>query len=163
MKAIAIKDDIYWVGAIDWQRRDFHGYTISPHGTTYNAYLVKDEKITLFDTAPAAFAGELLCRIAQVCDPKSIDYIVANHGEMDHSGALPELVDRIRPEKVFCSPMAAKSLAAHYDVANWPLTVVDLKAPLSLGARHVHFVETRMLHWPDSMVSYIPEDKLLIS
>jgi len=163
MKPVAIKDDIYWVGAVDWQRRDFHGYSISPKGTTYNAFLVKDEKITLFDTVPGTFAGELLCRVSQVCDPKSIDYIVANHGEMDHSGALPELVERVKPEKVFCSPMAAKSLAAHYDVSKWPLTVIDPKTPLCLGKRHVHFVETRMLHWPDSMVSYIPEDKLLIS
>jgi flavorubredoxin len=163
MKPVAIKKDIHWVGAIDWQRRDFHGYSISPQGTTYNAFLVRDEKTVLFDTVPKNFTDELLCRVAHVCDPSSIDYIVANHGEMDHSGALPELVARVRPEKVFCSPMAAKSLAAHYDVSSWPLAVIDLKNPLCLGARHVHFVETRMLHWPDSMVSYIPEDRLLIS
>ncbi|MBF0481884.1 MAG: flavodoxin domain-containing protein [Desulfovibrionaceae bacterium] len=163
MKPVAIKDDIYWVGAVDWQRRDFHGYTISPYGTTYNAFLVKDEKITLFDSGPKGFAGEILCRAAQVCDLADIEYIVANHGEMDHSGALPELVERIRPKKVFCSPMAAKSLAAHYDVSGWPLEAVDFKTPLCLGKRNVHFVETRMLHWPDSMVSYLAEDKLLIS
>jgi len=163
MKPFEIKKDVYWVGAVDWTGRDFHGYSLSPQGTTYNAYLVIDEKITLFDTVKVEHYEELLCRIANVVDPGKIDYIVVNHLEPDHAGCLDKLIERCKPEKVFCSPMGEKSMKAHFHNKDWPVEVVKSGDQISIGARDVHFMETRMLHWPDSMFSYIPQDKLLIS
>lgn len=162
MGATEIKKDIYWVGALDWNIRDFHGYS-TYKGTTYNAYLIKDEKITLFDTVKKEFKNDLLHHIYQIIDPEKIDYLVINHVEMDHSGSLPLLIDRIKPEKIFCSPMGKKALLEHFHREDWPYEVVKSGDSISLGSRTVHFLETRMLHWPDSMFSYIPEDKLLIS
>lgn len=157
-----IKPDVYWVGAIDWNVRDFHGYS-TPAGSTYNAYLVVDEKTVLFDTVKKPFAKDLISRITEVVVPKRIDYIVVNHVELDHSGALPEIVNVVKPEKIFCSPNGKKALLAHFHCEDWPLEVVQTGSSVSLGSRTVRFIETRMLHWPDSMFSYIEEDGLLIS
>ncbi|THB67636.1 MAG: FprA family A-type flavoprotein [Desulfovibrio sp.] len=162
MKPVEIKPDVFWVGAVDWVSRDFHGYSLSPMGTTYNAYLVKDEKITLFDTVKPEFQGEMLCRMAQVAKPEDIDYIVVNHLEPDHAGCLPQMIEMIQPEKVFCSPMGEKAMKAHFHYEGWPVEVVKTGDSINIGKRDIHFVETRMLHWPDSMVSYIPQDKLLV-
>ena len=163
MKALEIKKDIYWVGAVDYASHDFHGYSLSPRGTTYNAYVIKDEKNVLFDTVKESFAGTMLCRLASVMEPCKIDYIVVNHVELDHSGALPKLIEACKPETVFCSPMGLKAIEAHFSGwENWPLKVVKTGDSISIGKRSIHFVETRMLHWPDSMVSYVPEDKLLV-
>lgn len=162
MKATEIKPDIFWVGAVDWNNRDFHGYSIKK-GTTYNAYLIRDEKTALFDTVRRGFTTDLLHNLRQVTDPQKIDYIVVNHVEMDHSGALPELVELIKPEKIFCSPMGHKALLEHFHRPDWPYQIVKTGDEIKLGKRTVKFIETRMLHWPDSMFSYIPEDKLLIS
>ena len=163
MQPVEIKKDIWWVGAVDYDNRDFHGYSISPGGSTYNAYVVKDEKVTLFDTVAKHDTGTLLCRLAKVTPLEKVDYIVCNHMEMDHSGALAEVVARCKPEKIFCSQMALKSMAGYFDISNWPVQAVKTGDSISLGKRTVTFVETRMLHWPDSMVSYIPQDKLLIT
>ncbi len=163
MQPVEIKKDIYWVGAVDYDNRDFHGYSISPSGSTYNAYVVKDEKTVLFDTVSGHSTDAMLCRLSQVTPLEKIDYIVCNHLELDHAGALPELVARCKPEKIFCSAMGLKSMAGYFDISNWPVHAVENGEEISIGKRHVKFVETRMLHWPDSMVSYIPEDKLLIS
>ena len=164
MKALEIKKDIYWVGAVDYASLDFHGYSLSPRGTTYNAYVVKDEKNVLFDTVKDTFAGTLLCRLSSIIEPGKIDYIVVNHVELDHSAALPRLIEACKPEAVFCSPMGLKAIETHFaGYENWPLKVVKTGDSISIGKRSIHFLETRMLHWPDSMFSYIPEDKLLIS
>lgn len=162
MGALEIKENIHWVGAIDWNIRDFHGYS-TYKGTTYNAFLAMDEKITLFDTVKKPFLQEMLHNIKQLTDPAKIDYIVVNHVELDHSGCLPEMVELIKPEKIFCSPMGEKAIQSHFHPTGWPLEVVKSGDTLRLGKKTVHFLETRMLHWPDSMFSYIPEDKLLIS
>ncbi|MGV1100209.1 FprA family A-type flavoprotein [Thiovibrio sp. JS02] len=163
MSAIEIKKDIYWVGAVDWNIRDFHGYS-TEKGTSYNAYLVKDEKIALFDTVKKELKNDLVHHLHQVLgDPAKIDYIIVNHVEMDHSGALPELIDLIRPEKIFCSPMGKKALIEHFHREDWPYEVVATGDSINLGKRNVQFLETKMLHWPDSMFSYLPEEKLLIS
>jgi flavorubredoxin len=162
MKPVEVKKGVYWVGAVDWDIRDFHGYS-TYKGTSYNAYLVVDEKVTLFDTVKKGFAGDLLHRVRNIIDPKRIDYLVVNHVEMDHSGSLLEVVKEIEPEKVFCSPMGHKNLLAHFHAPDLPYEIVKSGDTLNLGSRTVHFLETRMLHWPDSMFSYIPEDKLLIS
>ena len=112
MQPVEIKKGIYNVGAVDWNIRDFHGYS-TLKGTTYNAYLVVDEKITLFDTVKKPFLGDLVCNISRIVDPGKIDYLVVNHVEMDHSGAVPEIIDLIRPEKVFCSAMGKRTLIEH--------------------------------------------------
>jgi len=159
---VEVKKGIHWVGAVDWSVRDFHGYS-TPKGTTYNAYLVIDDKITLFDTVKKPFKGDLLHNIYKVLEPAKIDYLVVNHVEPDHSSALPEMMEIIRPEKLFCSPMGKKALLDHYHRDDWPYEVVETGRQVSLGKRTVTFIETRMLHWPDSMFSYIGEESLLIS
>jgi flavorubredoxin len=153
---------IHWVGAVDWDIRDFHGYS-TYKGTTYNAFLVIDEKVTLFDTVKHSHKGELLRNIRAIIDPEKIDYIVVNHVEMDHSGSLPELVELIKPEKIFCSPMGQKAILDHFHRPEWPFEVVKSGDEVSLGKRTVQFIETRMLHWPDSMFSFLKEDGILFS
>ncbi|MDL2316027.1 FprA family A-type flavoprotein [Desulfovibrio sp. OttesenSCG-928-A18] len=164
MQPVEIKKDIFWVGAVDFESRDFHGYSLSPQGTTYNCYVVKDEKNVLFDTVKHEFTPTMLCRLSKLMDPADIDYIVVNHVELDHSGSLPQLIAMCRPEAVICSPMGQKAIEAHFkDWEQWPIKVVKSGDSISIGKRSVCFLETRMLHWPDSMFSYIPEDRLLIS
>jgi flavorubredoxin len=148
---------------VDWNIQDFHGYSKSPQGTTYNAYLVMDDKITLFDSVPAAFQMDLYHQIRSLIPLEKIDYIVCNHIELDHAGAMPFLMDKINPEKVFCSKQGQRMLLDHFHQPDWPYHVVKTGDSISLGKRTVQFIETPMVHWPDSMFSYIPEDKLLIS
>lgn len=162
MQPTQIRDNIYWVGAVDWGVRDFHGYS-TPRGSTYNAFLLTDEKTVLFDTVKEPFAGDLVRRIGEVTDPAKIDYIVVNHVEPDHSGALPEIVDLVNPQKIVCSPQGHKALLAHFHRDDWPYEVVKTGDEISVGSKTIRFIETRMLHWPDSMFSYVPEDRLLIS
>ncbi len=160
-KAIKLTEHVYWVGAIDWTIRDFHGYT-TKRGSTYNAYLIMADKITLIDTVKGPFKGELMARIASLVDPKRIDYIVSNHSEMDHSGCLAEVIEEVQPEKVFASVMGAKALNEHFRIDREIVPVKD-GSELSLGNLTLSFMETRMLHWPDSMFSYLKEEKLLFS
>jgi flavorubredoxin len=162
MDKVEIKEGIYWVGGIDWNIRDFHGYS-TLKGTTYNAFLVIDERVTLFDTVKKGFREDLLRRISAVIDPKKIDYVVVNHVEMDHSGSLPEIMEICRPSKLFCSSRGKQALLQHFHRPEWPYEVVATGSEIKLGRRTVRFLETRMLHWPDSMFSYIPEERLLIS
>ena len=163
MKPFTIKDGIFWIGDIDYNSRDFHGYSRSPQGTTYNAYLVLDEKNVIFDTVKAEAADTMLCRLGHIIPPEKVDYIVVNHVELDHGGALPRLVEACKPEKIFCSPLGKKALEGHFDITGWPVEVVKTGDVISIGRRSVQFLEARMLHWPDSMFSYIPEEKMLIS
>ena len=159
--AVKVTENVYWVGAIDWSIRNFHGYETG-RGSTYNAFLVLDEKITLIDSVKGPFVGELLARIRSVIgDVTKIDYIVSNHAEPDHSGGLPATIEAIKPEKVFASPVGQKTLTAYY--GDLGITPVKTGEAISIGKGNIAFVETKMLHWPDSMVSYIPEEKLLIS
>jgi len=162
MQATEIAKNMYWVGVVDWGIRDFHGYS-TPDGSTYNAYLLVDEKTVLFDTAKKGFSGELLDHIRQIVEPEKIDYIVVNHVEMDHTGCLPEIIDIVKPEKIICSANGKKALLAHFHRDDWPYEVVGTGQTLNTGTKTIKFIETRMLHWPDSMFSYIEEDRLLIS
>jgi len=159
-RAQQITDSVYWVGAIDWGLRDFHGYATS-RGTTYNAYLVLADKIALIDAVKAPFKNELLARIASVIDPQRIDVIVSNHSEMDHSGCLPEVIAAVEPERVVASKAGAETLRQHFDLTS--IEAVEDGAVLDLGNRTLQFVETKMVHWPDSMLTYMPEEKLLFS
>jgi len=160
--AYKIKNELYWVGAIDWALRDFHGYS-TEKGSTYNAYILKDEKVVLFDTVKAPFESEMMERISSIVSPEKIDYIVINHVEMDHSGALPLVIDKIKPEKIICSAKGKEALLSHFKRNDWPYHVVKTGDVINVGKRNITFLETPMLHWPDSMFSYINGDNILIS
>jgi len=160
MKPVEIKKDIYWVGGIDWDLRDFHGYS-TERGTTYNAYLIIDKKITLVDTVKHYLFDELIERIKHIVDPSRIDYIITNHVEMDHSGSLPKMMELCRNATVIASPNGEKGLKKHFR-ADWDMKVVSTGDSINIGKNNLHFVLTPMLHWPDSMVTYIPEEKLLL-
>jgi len=160
-KAVEISENVYWVGAIDWAIRDFHGYS-TKRGTTYNAYLILADKVTLIDTVKAPFKDELIARIASVIEPEKIDYIVSNHSEMDHSGALPEVIELAKPEKVFTSAMGVKTLAEHFHSQERLVPVKDGES-ISLGNMKLTFIETKMLHWPESMFSYLADEGILFS
>ena len=161
MKAIEIKKDIYWVGAIDWSLRNFHGYQTG-RGGTYNAYLILDDKITLIDTVKKGFESELLERISSVIPPERIDYILSSHVEADHSGSIPFMAQHCPNATIITSlPNGLKGLKAHYGDLNYQ--GVKAGESISIGRCTLHFVTTPMLHWPDSMVTYCPEEKILFS
>ncbi len=162
MKALTVKPNIHWVGARDWAVRDFHGYKTS-RGSSYNAYLVMDEKIALIDTVKATHVNDLMDRLASVVDPSKVDYIVINHVEMDHSGALPDMMKLAPNATILTSKNGEKAIRAHFDAEGWNIQVVKSGEEISLGKRTLNFVHTPMLHWPDSMVTYMPEEKLLFS
>lgn len=163
MRPIQITDNIYRVGAIDWNLRDFHGYS-TPYGSTYNAYLIMDEKITLIDNVKAGFADVLLHNISQIVDPSKIDQVINNHTEPDHSGSLSEVMRHIGMEKpVYCSKMGLKNLPKHFPGVELNLQPVGTGDVISTGKNNLHFIETKMLHWPDNMFCYMPEQGLLFS
>lgn len=161
MQAVKLTDKVWWVGAIDWGLRDFHGYATS-RGSTYNAYLIMADRVTLVDTVKAPFKDEMMTRIASVIEPEKIRYIISNHSEMDHTGSLPVVIDEIKPEKVFASKMGVDALNAHFHFDR-QITPIQEGETLDLGGRTVTFYETRMLHWPDSMFSFLHEDGILFS
>ncbi|UCD13072.1 MAG: FprA family A-type flavoprotein [Thermoplasmatales archaeon] len=160
MNKVEIKPDIYWVGAIDWDIRSFHGY-LTQRGTTYNAYLIVDKKITLVDTVKHYLFDEMVSRIKEIVPPSKIDTIISNHVEMDHSGSLPKLLDICQNVKVITSTLGLKGLKRHYK-KDWNFKVVKSGDTLNIGKRTLHFVHIPMVHWPDSMVTYSPKDKLLL-
>lgn len=159
-RAVKVSEHVWWVGAIDWALRDFHGYATS-RGSTYNAFLVQAEKLTLIDTVKAPFKDEMLQRVASVADPSQIDVIVSNHSEMDHSALVGELARELDVEAVYASKQGARALKEHHIAED--VTVVEDGQEVDLGGVHLAFHETRMCHWPDSMVSFLKEDKLLFS
>ena len=162
MEPIEISKGVYDVGVIDWNIRDFHGYS-TDLGTTYNAFLIVDDKIALVDTVREGFAGQLLENISRIVDPKKIDFVISNHTEMDHSGGIARVMHRIGEDKpIYCSKMGQKNLPKHFSSAfNYqPVASGD---ELSLGSRTLTFLETRMIHWPDSMFTYLNENQILFS
>jgi len=159
--AVKITDKVWWVGAIDWKIRDFHGYLTS-RGTTYNAFLVMGEKITLIDTVKEPFMDEMLSRIRSVVDLSKIEYIVSNHAEMDHSGGLNRMAALCPKAEILASKMGVRALNDQLHPAYRIREVADGEK-LDIGGLTLEFCETRMLHWPDSMFTYIPELKLLFS
>ena len=158
--AVRISEHIYWVGAVDWALRDFHGYA-TERGSTYNAYLVTGEKTALVDTVKTPFLGEMLARIQSVLPLEQVDYLISNHAEMDHSGALPQAISLMKPEKVIASTNGVSALHDHFHLDQEITPVKDLES-LSLGDLTLTFVEARMLHWPESMMTYVAEDKVLL-
>ncbi len=160
MKPLEIKPGVFWVGGIDWNLRYFHGY-LTPRGTTYNSYLIIDEKIVLVDTVKHYLFDEMWSRVKEVVDPAKIDYLVVNHVEMDHSGSVPKLLEAAPQIKIVTSPKGQKGLDRHYK-KSWDYMIVNSGDELKLGQRTLKFVHTPMVHWPDSMVTYIPDQKLLL-
>jgi len=161
LQAIKISENVYWVGAIDWKLRDFHGYSTS-HGSTYNAYLILGEKPILIDTVKAQFYEEMLARISSVIDPQNIRYLISNHSEMDHSGSIPKFIDLVHPEKIFASKLGVPTLKEHFHF-NAEITAVNDEEIITLGNRSFKFIETRMIHWPESMFTYYLDEKILFS
>jgi flavorubredoxin len=161
LQATQITEHVYWVGAIDWAARDFHGYRIG-RGTSYNAYLVLADKVTLIDTVKDHFEREMVTRIASVIDPQRIDYVISNHAEFDHSGCLPQVIAELRPERVFASRRGVAALADHFHFGQ-EITPVKEGESLSLGDMTLAFVETPMLHWPESMFTYLAQERVLFS
>ena len=162
MPIIKIAPDIYSVGVIDWDVRNFHGHTYTTkRGSTYNAYLILDEKIALIDTVLGSFGAELIENIRQVIPVEKIDYVIANHVETDHSGAMPKLMKLIPNAKVFGTAKCKEGLYRNY-YQNWDFQVVKTGDELKLGKRSLKFIEAPMIHWPDSMFTYCPQDALLM-
>lgn len=158
-----VKNNIYWVGKIDWELRKFHGDEYSTHrGSSYNSYLIKEDKVALIDTVWRPFAKEFVENLANEIDLNKIDYIIANHAESDHSGALPELMRLIPDTPIYCTKNGVKSLKGHYH-QDWDFQVVKTGDKLNLGKKELVFVEAPMLHWPDSMFCYLTGDSVLFS
>jgi len=161
--SLNVKNNIHWVGKIDWELRKFHGDEYSTHkGSSYNSYLIKEEKVALFDTVWGPFAKEYVENLAKEIDLNKIDYIIASHAENDHSGALPELMRHIPDVPIYCTKNGVKSLKGLYH-QDWNFQIVKTGDKLSLGSKELIFIEAPMLHWPDSMFAYLTEDAVLFS
>ena len=162
MSKVQLAKGVYWVGAIDWNVRNFHGYS-THRGTTYNAYLIVDEKIALIDTVKAPFYDEMAARVREIVSFDKIDYVISNHVEMDHSGSLPmALRDAKNAKLVTLEKFGENGLAKTFH-QSWPTIAVKEGSTVDLGKRKLAFIPTPMLHWPDSMCTYLVEDKLLFS
>ena len=160
MAKVELKEGIYWVGAIDWDIRDFHGYT-TRRGSTYNSYLIVSDKIALVDTVKDGFFPQALERIKEIVDPKDIDYLVSNHVEMDHSGSINAFLDVAPRATIYSTKRGHEGLLSHFNIDR---EFVEVKTgdELSLGKKTLLFVEAPMLHWPDSMFTYVKEDRVLL-
>jgi len=160
---VKVLENIFWVGVVDWNIRHFHGFTYSTQrGTTYNAYLIVDKKVALVDTVQHPFADEMIEKIKEIIDPSKIDYIIANHVESDHSGSIKEIMKLAPNATVVGTSNCKAGLEKHY-FGNWKFQTVKTGDTLSLGDRTLTFLEAPMLHWPDTMFTYIEKDALLLS
>ena len=162
MGSIEIKPGIHWVGAIDWAVRDFHGY-ITPNGTTYNNYLILDKHVTLVDSVKEDFTEYTIDSIRGLVDPAKIENVVINHIENDHASGIGKIMELTPNAVIFITDRGKKALDRFFDTSRWTFKIVKTGDTLSTGTKTIQFIETPMLHWPDSMMSYVREDKLLIS
>jgi anaerobic nitric oxide reductase flavorubredoxin len=162
MVTVSLKDGVNWVGVIDWNLRDFHGYT-TYRGATYNSYLISDEKIALVDTVKSTFSEELVGKISELTSFEKIDYIIVNHVEMDHSSSLPVIAKLAKNAKIIASTRGKDALIEHYGSDFQMVETVKTGDEIKLGKRTLRFLEAPMLHWPDSMFTYLVEDKILMS
>jgi anaerobic nitric oxide reductase flavorubredoxin len=163
MKKVEVKKDIYWVGAIDWAVRDFHGYE-TPRGTTYNNYLIMDDEPTLIDTVKHDFADTTIAHIREIVDPKDIKNVIINHIENDHATSIDRIMELAPNATIYLTERGKKGLERFYpQIAQWSVKTVKTGDTLKIGKRTLLFLETPMLHWPDSMVTYVQEDKVLFS
>jgi len=161
-EAIKISNNVFWVGAIDWNIRNMHGYA-THRGTTYNAFLIMGEEPILIDTVKLDFYDEMMSRINSIINPNKIAYIISNHAEMDHSGSLVHAVNAINPKKIYASKNGKIALEKHFKNSGLNIDTVENGEVLDLAGNSFTFFETRMLHWPDSMVSYYHNDKILFT
>lgn len=159
---IKLRENIDWVGHVDWTVRDFHSFKTT-RGATYNAYLVRDEKTALIDTVKAPFAERLLKNIGELTELANVDYVVCNHAEPDHAGALPRIMEALPNATLVCDKKCETTLGRYFDTSAWKFKNVADGDTLSLGKRSLQFVLTPMLHWPESMFTYVPEEKILFS
>lgn len=159
-----IVNNVYWVGKNDWELRQFHGYEYSTHkGSSYNSYLIQEEKTVLIDTVFQPFSKEFIDNLAKEIDLKSIDYIIMNHAEPDHSGAVSELLRLIPGTPVYCTENGVKSLKGQFH-GEWNFKTVKTGDKLDLGnGKELIFIQAPMLHWPDSMFCYMTKDNILFS
>lgn len=158
-----INNRVTWVGKIDWDLQTFHGEEYSTHkGSSYNSYLIKDEKIALIDTVWEPFSIEFIRGLKKEVDLEKIDYIIINHSEVDHSGALLDLMREIPNTPIYCTKTCAKFLKGHYN-EDWNFVEVKTGDILKLGKCELMFIEAKMLHWPDTMFTYLVEDNILFS
>ncbi|MEK6536799.1 MAG: FprA family A-type flavoprotein [Actinomycetota bacterium] len=162
MTGVEIKPDIYWVGAIDWPVRDFHGYVI-PKGTTYNNYLIVDDQITLVDTVKYDFTEVSIKNVTSVVDPAKIHNLVINHAENDHVSGLGDFMELCPDAHIYITERGRQVIERFFDLSTWDVNVVKTGDKLKLGKYTLQFIETPMLHWPDSMMTYVEEASLLIS
>jgi len=161
----SIKNNVYWVGKNHWDLREFHGseYTTA-RGSSYNSYLIMEEKIGLIDTVYEPFSHEFIKNLASEIDIKTIDFIVVNHAEPDHSGALAELLDLIPGTPVYCTENGVKSLRGLFHREDWNLVPVKTGDRISVGnGKELVFIQAAMIHWPDSMFCYLTGDNILFS
>jgi len=158
---VTLKDGVYLVGVVDWNIRDFHGY-ITRRGSSYNAYLIQDEKTALVDTVKHSFAGELVENISALTSLEKIDYIIVNHVEMDHSSSLPVIAKLAKNAKIVSSVRGKEELIKHYGAEFERIETVKSGDTIKLGKKTLTFLEAPMLHWPDSMFTYLIEDKILM-
>lgn len=156
-----IANEIFWVGVVDYNIRDFHGY-ITNRGSTYNAYLIRGDKTALIDTVKHTFGDELIRNVAEIVDLDKLDYIIVNHVEMDHSSSLPMMAKLAKNATIICSERGKDALIEHYGSDFNKVKTVKSGDELKLGSRTLKFLEAPMLHWPDSMFTYIVEDKILM-
>ena len=158
-----ISDTVSWVGKIDWELNKFHGDEYSTHkGSSYNSYLIRDEKTVLIDTVWAPFSKEFVANLKKEIELKEIDYIIANHSEIDHSGALTELMEEIPDTPIYCTKNGVKIIKGHHH-KDWNFVEVKTGDTLDIGKNKLVFVEARMLHWPDSMMTYMAGENILFS
>jgi len=159
-----VKNNVSWVGKVDWELLKFHGDDYSTNkGSTYNSYLIEEEKTVLIDTVWMPFADEFVANLQKEIDLNKIDYIVVNHGEVDHSGSLPALMKLIPDKPIYCTANAVKSLKGQYH-QDWDFHVVKTGDKIDVGnGKELIFVEMSMLHWPDSMACYLTKDNILFS
>ncbi len=158
-----IKNDVWFTGKIDWESRSFHGESMSTYrGTSYNSYLIKDKKTVLIDSVKKNYTSEFLRGLKELIELKKLDAVIALHGEPDHSGALSRLLAEVPDIPVYCSAMGRKTLQGHYH-KDWNFQVVKTGDTLDLGERKLIFIETPMLHWPDTMTAYLEKEKIFFS
>ena len=160
-----IKNNVYWIGKIDWELQEFHGSDYSVfNGSSQNAYLIKEEKTVLIDTVWSPHSNEFMDNLKSEIDLKEIDYIVINHGEVDHSGSLLKLMEEIPDTPIYCTKNAVKSLVGQYHHPEWNFQTVKTGDTLDIGnGKSLVFVEMPMIHWPDSMATYMTGDNILFS
>ena len=160
---IQVKNNVFWVGKIDWELRKFHGNEYTTHrGSTYNSYLIREEKIALVDTVWSPFSKEFVQKLSREIDLDKIDFVIANHAESDHSGGLPELMKHIPDTPIYCTANGVRSLKGHYH-EDWNFHAVKTGDKISLGEKGLIFIQAPMLHWPDSMFCYLTGDNILFS